>query len=203
MEKRMVMDSKKVKNFWVWFKENNNKLNPEIITNRMIDILDSKILELGDFSWEIREGKSKSNMLIISPGGDIELLDITKQIIDSSGDIPDWEFEYYKPAKDWDYVFSIDETSETKKDIDATKWEYILLKYSDQTFDIIIKADTIKLLNDTEKSIAIDIVLESILGEKKSLELIKNIDIVNDFQEKYLGKQNTITVLSSHINHSL
>lgn len=190
----------KIQNFWNWFKENSSKINPEVITEDMIDTLDSKILELGDFAWEIREGISKPNMLIISPGGDVELLEHTKSIIENSLAIDEWEFEYFKPAKEWDYSFYIDEESTL---IDASDWEYVLLKFSDGTFDILIKAENINTLDDNDKSIAIDIVLESSLGEKNYLERILNYELVSSFEGKYAGKQNNIKVLGDHLLNSI
>ncbi len=194
-----MVDVNKINDFWSWFNKNYPKLNPDFITDEMIDSLRSKILELGDFTWEIREGKSKPNMLIISPGGNVALLESTKKIINCASSISEWEFEYFKPPKEWDYIFTID----NEKSFNSSSWEYVLLKFSDKTFDILIKADNIKLLDEDEKSIAVDIVLESILGEKLYLEHINNFELVDAFTGKYKGKQNKITTLSSHINHSL
>lgn len=193
------MEEVKIQKFWDWFKMNHSKINPEIITEDMIDALDSKILELGDFAWEIREGKSKPNMLIISPGGDVDLIAQTKMIIEHAFIIDEWEFEYFKPAKDWDYSFYIDD----ERLIDASDWEYVLLKFSDGTFDILIKADNIDSLNDEEQSIAIDITLESCIGEKDYLEKILNYELVNSFEGKHNNKQNKMTVFPEHFAKSL
>ena len=195
----MVVNNDKIKNFWNWFEQNSQQINPEIITQNMISSLDSKILELGDFAWEIREGKTKPYMLVISPGGDAHLLGKTKTVIESSISISDWEFEYYKPAKDWDYTFFINETTE----INASNWEYVLLKFSDGTFDILIKVDNLNKLDGDDQDIAINIVLESTIGEKIYIERIVNYEIVTDFENKYDGKQNKITVLSDHLTQML
>ena len=192
-------DNSKIQEFWNWFEANSSQINPEKITEEMIDTLDSKILELGDFAWEIREGKTKSNMLVISPGGDIDLLEKTKKIIENAISVDEWEFEYFKPAKEWDYSFYIDDTTE----IDASSWEYVLLKFSDGTFDLLIKAENINSLDDEEQSIAIDIVLESSIGEKNYLERILNYELVSAFEGKYNGKENKITVLPEHFSSYL
>jgi len=194
-----VIDDK-IKSYWDWFIKNISQINPQTITKDMINLLDSNILELGDFAWEIREGINKANMLIISPGGDIDLLSQTKKIIEKAPETPDWEFEYFKPAKKWDYSFSL---HGVKGEINASNWEYVLLKFSDGTFDVLIKADNINFLDENDKNIAVDIVLESILGEEPYLTYITNYEIVSTFEGKYEGKENKITVLSNHFKQSL
>jgi len=189
----------KVRNFWHWFEVNRKEINPNIITEEMIDILDLKILELGDFAWEIREGKAKDNMLIISPGGDVELLKITEKIINSAMNISDWEFKSFKPPKNWNFRFKLEETVE----IDASNWEYILIKFTDGTFDILIKAENLKSLKETDRNLAVDIVLESTIGEKNYIEKIINYELVDSFDIKYQGKQNKIKVLSNHLTQLL
>ncbi len=183
--------------FWNWFEVYQNRLQSDKITNELIIILNNKISLLGDFGWEIREGSSKNNMLIISPSGKAKLLNDTKAIIELAPELDEWEFLYFKPAKNWDYCFSIDEI-DSKRMIDASQWQYVLLKYHDD-YEIIIKADTLKVIPEEYHMIAVDIVLESILGEELSLTLISEVDLVNEFPKEYIDKQSSIKDLKKQI----
>lgn len=193
----MALD--KTADFWDWFASNQSYLVPDKITNELVAQLDAKILSLGDFGWEIREGKDKDNMLIISPSGNPELLKTTKGIIDKAPHLPVWEFCHYKPAKDWDFKLSVEEGANIKRMIDVSEWQYVLLKFPDGTYDMLLKAGNIGKLPDNEKNVMADIVLESILGEKLSLELIKNIEFVDDFSEEYQSKKTSVRHLKDHI----
>lgn len=188
-----------IKKFWHWFEKHQLELEPEKIDDKFIDRLDQEILLLGNFTWEIREGNKKPNMLIISPGGDIDLLKDTKSIIELAPSNDKWEFYFYKPSKKWDYKFSFIEHSGVKRMVTAEDWEYVLLKFKDGTYDIIIKANNLNTIPEEERLIAIDIVLESILGEKLSLELIKNIELTNSFIDDYSSKKSSIKNLKDHI----
>lgn len=193
------INRKNVEKFWIWFEENKGFLMPDKITKLLINKLNEKILELGNFNWEIREGIYKDNMLIISPGGDINLLNLTKEIIQSAPEITGWEFYHYKPSKQWDFKLSLYELFNLKKTLDVKDWEYVLYSFSDGTFDIVLKASNLTSMSENEKNIIIDIVLESILGEEESLNLIKKIDIVNEFGDSEGERKSSIKHLKNHI----
>ncbi|WP_306565166.1 hypothetical protein [Flavobacterium lindanitolerans] len=192
------IEKEQISNFWNWFVKNEKLLAPKIITDNLIDVLDKKILSLGDFSWEIRRGEEKENMLIISPGGNLALLAVTKNIIELAPDMTFWEFQYFKPAKDWKFRFSID-NGDVKRMLDASDWEYVLLKFPDGTYDIILKAESLNSLPKGYQEDAVEIVLESSIGEKLRLELIKDIEIANEIPNEYRGKQTSIKFLKDQI----
>lgn len=194
----MVVNEKKVNGFWNWFIDNKFDLVPERISDNLISKLDDKILSLGDFSWEIREGFIKENMLIISPGGNIDLLPITKRIIELAPIIEDWEFSHYKPSKEWDYQLILYEESNVKKILNVKDWEYVLYKFKDGTFDIIFKTKNLNSSLQEEKVLVGDIVLESIIGEESSLKFIKNMEFVQEFNDTDKQKSNPLIFLKKH-----
>lgn len=51
-------------------------------------------------------------------------------------------------------------------EINASSWSYVLLKYNDGMFGVIIKADLTGLTNK-ERLTAAEILLDGVLGEKK------------------------------------
>ncbi len=188
----------KIKQFWSWFVQNQEVLKPDRINNKLIEVLNQKILSLGDLNWEIGAGTKKENMLIISPGGDIDLLPLTKAVVSSSPMLADWEFYDHKPAKDWEYQFYIEEKG-VKKMIDVSDWEYVLLKFPDNTYDLLIKCNNLRAYVKDQQYDLVDIALESILGEELSLKLIKNVDIIKDFSREHLDQKSNIKHLKNHI----
>lgn len=188
-----------ISEFWNWFEFHNLELSSDKITNALIDELNDKILSLADLNWEIREGIEKPNMLIISAGGDNELLPISKEIIKTAPKLKDWEYCYYKPPKKWDYSLSLKNQIGFDKEINVDNWEYVLLRLDNGLFGIVIKADNIDTFKDDEKYTIADIVLENILGDDLSYSLIKNVEIINDFDTNQIKNKNNIKYLMSHL----
>ncbi|RMZ58950.1 hypothetical protein D1632_15400 [Chryseobacterium nematophagum] len=193
------MNTYRISEFWNWFEFNQSELVPDKITDTLINELNNKILSLADLNWEIREGINKSNMLIISAGGNNDLLSIAKNIIDCAPNLKEWEYSYYKPAKKWDYRLSLKKHIGFDKEINVENWEYVLERFDDTTFGIIIKTENINTLKDDDKYTIVDIVLENILGDDLSYGLIKNVEIVNEFDDNQIKNKSIIKYLANHL----
>ena len=83
--------------------------------------------------------------------------------------------------------------------IDVSDWEYVLLKFPDGTYDILIKAKNLRNFQKDQQYTLVDIALESMLGEEMSLSLIKNVDIVKNFSLKYITKKSNFRNLQKHL----
>ncbi|BFO68632.1 hypothetical protein [Chryseobacterium sp. KCF3-3] len=189
----------KISDFWNWFESLQSELSSDRITDTLINKLNDKILSLADLNWEIREGVEKPNMLIISAGGDNELVPVAKEIIKVAPNLKDWEYSYYKPPKKWNYDLSLKSHIGFDKEINVESWEYVLLKFKDGTFGIIIKANNINTLKEDDKYTVADIVLENILGDDLSYSLIKNVEIVDEFESSRIKNKNSIKYLFNHL----
>lgn len=188
-----------ISEFWDWFKFHNLELSSDKITNGLIDELNDKILSLADLNWEIREGIEKSNMLIISAAGNHKLIPIAKSIIKVAPNLTDWEYCNFKPPKKWNYSLSLKNHIGFDKEIYVDNWKYILLRLDDGSFGIIIKADNINSLKEDDKYTIADIVLENILGDDLSYSLIKNVEIVEEFESSKIKNTNNIQNLFNHL----
>lgn len=196
----MENNEKRINEFWTWFIKYKTYLAPENISDNLISKLDDKILSLGDFNWEIHKGDTEENMLIISPGGDVDLIPETNKVIRLAPKIENWEFRYYKPSKNWDFQLTLYEEDNVKKILDVKDWEYVLYKFRDGTFDIIFKTRNLNSVTKDEQLLIADIVLESIIGEENSLRLIKKIEFVDEFKDVDKQKSNSIKVLKQHFD---
>lgn len=188
-----------IKKFWDWFSAHHNDFGEYFDNEELLSELDHKITDLGDFVWEIGPGINANNQLVISPGGDLDLLSNTKQIISCTKAVPNWEFHYAKPPKQWDFIFDLEKFDGSQVQIDASQWKYVLLKYDDGMFEIIIQTPDLKKLDEEEKLIASEILLDGILGEEKRMLLICDIDVVEEFEMQYANKSNDITKLSDQL----
>jgi len=189
-----------IKKFWNWFVQNCQNFGDNFENNTLIDELDRWVKRLGNFSWEIGPGIKKENLFVISPNGNLQLLPETKNIIDNSRKCDGWEYYYAKPAKNWNPIFEYENSDGENVRIDASSWKYILLKYNDGMFTVIIQAPQLNQMQDDDKLMVAEILLDGILGEEIRMLKISNIEIVNDFDLQYKGKESEIVNLGDHIN---
>jgi hypothetical protein len=189
--------------FWNWFFQNKALFEETKITDQSIELIDQKIRELGDFAWEIGPGDIKLLSLTISPGGDRALLSTTRKIISHAPILDDWEFHYAKPVKNWDNYFEV-VVNGKEVGIDISRWEYILFRYKDSIYDIQIKPDSIPEVIRAEKEEVlygiVEMVLESIIGEERRLEIINDLEVVSRFELDFENDGSSIVNLKKHLD---
>jgi len=195
------LDIKKIKQFWQWFSENCEKFGPEFENSALLNELDDRITSLGDFTWEVGPGKTKSNALVISPNGDIEQLGKTKEIIRNAKECEEWEYFFAKPPKEWDLIFEFETASGDLMQIDASGWDYVLLKYEDGMFEIIVKAYSLRQLDEEDRQVIAEIVLDGVLGEEVRIQKICAIEVVNEFSPQYQNKSSNIKNVANHLKN--
>lgn len=188
--------------FWDWFIQNKELFEQIGITEHSIKLIDQKINDLGNFAWEIGPGQKKTLSLTISPGGDLQLLAITKKIISQAPVLKNWEFHYAKPIKEWENYFEVF-VNEEKIGIDVSNWEYILFRNDDDTYDIQIKPDNIPAVIKTKENEVygiVEMVLDSIIGEEKRLKKIKDLEVVTAFGKDIIKHKILLINLLDHLN---
>jgi hypothetical protein len=195
------IDTVKIKQFWEWFSENCYRFGAEFDNIELVEKLDDWIAQLGNFSWEIGPGKVKDNALVISPGGDVDLIQDTKLIISYAKACEGWEYYYAKPPKDkeWKLVFNLETSDGEVVEVNASHSQYTLLQYEDGMFEIIIKTPGLQQLDESDKRTAAEILLDGVLGEEVRMQTICGIDVVEEFEKPYGDKAGDIKNLSDHL----
>jgi len=171
------MQDKTIDSFWKWFNENKDKIESDNYNPTILDHLDKTISDW-NLDWEVGPGQFKRNSLTISPDGDEELLPLTEHIIDRSPSIDNWEFYSTKqPKANWNLL----ELTQNNISVNASEWEYVILKYDDGKIEILVKADDLKSYDKETKEIIVKIVLTNLLGEKLFMQQVDYFDIVDEF----------------------
>ncbi|MGN7706874.1 hypothetical protein [Chryseobacterium sp. 22543] len=193
------MKEKEFNNFWNWIKIDIEYLAPKKITTEYVNLLDAEIERIGDFSWEIGfDNRVNKNFLTISPEGDAELLELSRKIINEAPFIKDWIFYSAKPPKQWKLIFNL-LINDEKIQFNASEWKYILYKYPDNVYDIVIKVPK-SYLPYAEYFYQIgDIAVTGELGEAFVIEYINEIELVYEFDEGEIGKGKDFVHLKTEI----
>lgn len=188
-----------INSFWSWIKNNIEYLAPKKITTEYINLLDEEIGKLADFSWEIGfDNIVNKNFLTISPEGDTELLELSRTIINEAPTIEGWIFYSAKPPKQWKLIFNLLINGE-KIQFNATEWKYILYKYPDNVYDIVIKVPQFYMPYKEYFHQIGDIAVTGELGEEFVIEYVNEIELVYEFNEREIGKGKDFVHLKTEI----
>jgi len=198
------LNDTKIENLWRWFVANENQIidsfQNESLANHIVENLDNLILDFGMFTWEIGPGKVKPWFLTISPNGDRDLIRVSQKIIEHAPNLDDWEFNYCKPAKDWDRKFIIYDSNMNEQNIDASNWKYVMLRNEDGMIDLILEAKNITHWDHDTARTAADIIVTSEIGEETKIQKILSVDIVDKLERQYNSRKTEIQYLKKHLN---
>lgn len=84
--------------------------------------------------------------------------------------------------------------------IDARTWRYVLFRFPDKTFDIVIEQENLANVSDDDRYTAAVVLLDALLGEGKRLLWIRNVEPVEALSPEQGKKASRIVVLSEHLD---
>ena len=198
-----MLSEERIEHFWRWFMANEQQIiasfDNELLRESIIESLDNLILDFGMFTWEIGSGKAKQWFLTISPNGDKDLIKVSKEIIKHAPFLDRWEFNYCKPAKDWDRRFVIYDDNMDEQHIDSTNWNYVALQYEEGKIELILEANNIAHLDHDTAKTAAELFVTSEIGEEAKIQKILSIDIVDQLESKYDSSKAEIQFLKDRL----
>lgn len=155
--------------FWTWFSEARDQYAvPEIASE-----LGRRLGSLGIDRWEVGplNAEDATMFLAVSPAHANDIGRI-KGIVARAPSIEGWEVIVGKPRKFWDRVFH---WSETDIEVDARYWRCVVLRYDDGLYEIVILDPAIPQSLADQTQAIIEFVVESELGEMRTLEKVCGI----------------------------
>jgi hypothetical protein len=193
----------KIENFWQWFVAHEDKIvgcledNGSPHRDFVIEHLNNYILSMGMFKWDIGEGADKTWFLTISPNGDPDLLEKSKQIIAQAPPNLDWEYHYALQPKAWDYTLSVYDYNMDEQHVDASNWKYQSDKSPNGQYNITFIAENISHIDADTKAIIADLVIVNEIGEAAKISTISDVQIIDG--ESNLAMQNPIQSLKENL----
>ena len=198
------MNDEKIKALWKWFLDNERHIRKCVENDSsphrkyIVDSLDNLVLDMGRFSWQIGPGTQRPWFLTISPNGDRELMTVSKEIMSNAPDLDDWEFNYCRPAKNWDREFSLYDDNMIQQKINASNWKCIALN-SEGGIEIMLEADNIAHLDNETARTAADIVVINEIGEEAKILNVCSVAIVAQLESTYDSRKTEIKNLRKHL----
>lgn len=188
--------------FWRWFKKVQGGLLANLQDEAILSELDRMVSAFADgsLSWEIGPGSKAKHSLVISPSGQKELLELAKAIVAAAPAVDNWEFHSARPVKMWDYRFLVQTTQGEEIEVDATRWEYVLLQFHDGKFDLILRMIPWLNLSSEDRLASGEILTDGVLGELERLERICSVEVVKTFGEAMKGSSCPIRLLKEHVD---
>jgi len=183
IEMRRVDERKKIEEFWRCFLSVSADLLAGTEDALLQIELSNHLYAIHPFlSWETGPGHSKRRQLTISPNLNPDLRDKAKNIVSAAPALEDWEFQYARRPRKWDYQLSLGTGRGVSIEIDASGWVFIALYSPPGTYQILLHGGNLPpLTNDQRRQAAAD-VLVNLVGEEVVLDVIHDFGLVNTLE---------------------
>lgn len=136
-------------------------------------------------------------MFVISPDGEPELLPVAEKIVAMAPEVPGWEILAARPARPIS-EFSIESDGRTIQ-VDPKRWRYVLYKFSDGVFDIVLAQDGLEGVSEAERYAAAFIFLDGALGEARRMHLIRDVEVAAMLSPEQVSKASAAEHLAAHM----
>jgi hypothetical protein len=195
------MDDKQVTEFWQWFQSICCQFGEHFENRELIDELDVRVGKLGKFSWELGPGVKNecNNALALTPSGNADLLIETREVIALAPECPGWEFYPAKPPKKWQRRFMLRDVTGREITIDASGARYVLFRYPDSVIDILLADLRLSALSKRLQQTAVEMLIDGELGEEQRMNVIHNVEVIAEFDDKLQQASSPIACLAQHL----
>jgi hypothetical protein len=184
--------------FWSWFQGVAGTLADSFENEQLQEELDEELSKLGELGWELGPGLEAECALAISPDGDVDWLPITTRIVALAPELPRWEFHPARQARP-QLELSVEGDDGEPIEIDAHRWRYVLIRFPDGIFDIIVEQNDLAEASEDERYAATVALLDGLLGEATMLARIQGIEPVAKLSSEHSAQASAIVDLPAHL----
>ena len=179
--------TEKIDSFWRWFE----KMEPQyrkffsdepVNTELLIEAMNNRVLDFGQFKWEMREGKQGILQFIISPNCDHELFEVSKAIVQQQPRLDSWMFLPALPPQKTDFQFDMYDHAMRLIKIDATNWRF-LLEDIEGLIEVVFEISDLKDVEFDTQIEAAETLLKKIIGEEKFIDKIGGLEVTEQFDD--------------------
>jgi hypothetical protein len=178
------LDTDKIAHFWEWFDASEAHTRQVLLgkseqeQEALVQAFNNQVLALGLFTWELGRGDSRPFYFTISPNGSRELLELSRQIMEAAPSLHHWEFNYAKPAQEWDLKFRLYDEDYNERDVDASVWKFRLEEGDGRGVIVVLEAANLSHLDEETQKTATEQVVMSLLGEEQKILHVEKIQVL-------------------------
>ena len=187
-----------IKHFWEWFESAAARISDSLASGDEPDGLAAQVEALGVPGWELGGGADGEAVLALSPEGDPDVWTLTQRIVAFAPHLPGWSFLAARPCKPGVFEFSLS-TNDGEYGIDARPWNYVLFRYPDSMFDIVVEQTNLSSISAENRECAAWMVLDSILGEEQSMLTFSGVEAVESLPADVAPRRSPIACLKQHL----
>lgn len=189
-----------VSQFWKWFASIAERLSDDFENEAFLAELDRRLSALADVGWELGPGRTSANALAISPNGEADLLPVTRKIAAAAPAGLGWEVHPARPARDPYLTFSMRRPGDAAEiEVDARAWRYVLYRFREGDFDVVLEQPNLGSLSDDERYSAAVIFLDGALGEEARLRRVREVEAVVALSAEQAAKASQASDLRAHL----
>lgn len=175
--------------FSQWFKQNEDKLRAALTVEEsadathLVEALDEIILSFGKFSWHAETKNDLDFHFTISPNDDLELMDLSRQIIAEMPAINGWEFHYAKQANG-DLSISLYDDQMDIHFVDASSWRVVLASQNKEKFELIVLVNNVNSIDEETQVDATDAIITNLIGEELKIRKLLGIELRTELADE-------------------
>jgi len=84
--------------------------------------------------------------------------------------------------------FTVEDRSGAVREVDASGWRYVLLRYPDGAHEVVIEAPSVAELDEELRYSAAIVALDGLLGEERRIEAVDEVSVVPKLESEYAAK---------------
>ena len=195
----VYMQSDRIEAFWKWFVSYAEQISAEPDCPALVEELDRRVSELHkDISWEIGPGRFHAlAACTVSVPEPTTASRRGERGGTAAPNVTDWAFFPARRPKDWDYKVVLKDVGSEPVLISATAWRFVMLRYSDGQYQIILEGQNMPAMSEDRCWQAAAITLESILGEDVLMDKVCEFSLVRELTDDLAAKAAPIQQLST------
>ncbi|MGE0711158.1 MAG: hypothetical protein AB7N76_29420 [Planctomycetota bacterium] len=166
--------------FWTWF-AGEVEASRAPLSHVSPSELSARFKALNpDLVWELGPGRDCEHAFVISPGGRVELLPVSEQVVGGAPRMEGWELHSAKPPKQWtERTLWLQSAGSVETKVECDRWRYALVSWNGhEFFDVtfIVPSDPPVDLGQLEH--AAWQLLDGEFGERLVMELFAEVKVV-------------------------
>lgn len=188
----------KISLLWAFVLAHHHELVGPEPSEEIVRELNQAIIGIANMGWELGPADGGGTFLAFSPGRDVELLPLLRELVASAPRIDGLEFLLGRPARSWNFVVSVRTELEGTLEVDCSEWLYALEVFDGGRVGIEIASGANEVRGWDPASVS-RLAVDMTLGEDFRLESLEYLDCVEELSADRREHATALKYLAEHL----